>query len=78
MKTMTCKQLGGVCDKQFHAETFEEMSKLSQTHAHEMAQKGDVEHIAEMNKMMELMKTPDEMTKWMETKKQEFAALPKD
>ncbi|MFC1647091.1 hypothetical protein ACFL1A_02275 [Patescibacteria group bacterium] len=25
MKTMTCKQLGGVCDKQFHAETLKDL-----------------------------------------------------
>lgn len=26
MKTMTCRQLGGACDKEFHANTFEEMA----------------------------------------------------
>jgi hypothetical protein len=26
MKTMTCKQLGGACDLEFHSDTFEEMS----------------------------------------------------
>ncbi len=29
MKTMTCRQLGGACDKKFHAETFDEMAELS-------------------------------------------------
>ncbi len=29
MKTMTCKQLGGACDKEFQANTFEEMAELS-------------------------------------------------
>lgn len=32
MKTMTCKQLGGACDKEFHAQTFEEMAELSKQH----------------------------------------------
>lgn len=32
MKTMTCKQLGGACDKEFHTETFEEMAELSKKH----------------------------------------------
>lgn len=27
MKTMTCNDLGGVCDEKFHAETFEEMGE---------------------------------------------------
>ena len=30
MKTMTCKQLGGPCNKEFHAETFDEMVEMSQ------------------------------------------------
>ena len=32
MKTMTCKQLGGACDKKFHANTFDEMAGLSKKH----------------------------------------------
>jgi len=27
MKTMTCKQPGGACDKKFHADTFEEWQR---------------------------------------------------
>ena len=33
MKKMTCKQLGGACDTEFHANTFEEMADLSKKHA---------------------------------------------
>ena len=29
MKTMTCKQLGGVCDKKFKANSFEEIAEKS-------------------------------------------------
>ena len=29
MKTMTCGQLRGACNKEFHASTFEEMAELS-------------------------------------------------
>jgi len=38
MKTMNCKQLGGDCDKEFHANTFEEISELSKQHGLEMFQ----------------------------------------
>ncbi|MFC1871186.1 DUF1059 domain-containing protein [Chloroflexota bacterium] len=55
MKTMTCKQLGGPCDKEFHAETFDEMVEMSKKHGMEMAEKGDVEHINVMGKMKEGM-----------------------
>ena len=45
MKTMTCKQLKGVCDKEFHGETVEKMVKLSQEHGMEMKGQGDEVHI---------------------------------
>ena len=38
MKTMTCNQLGGACDLEFHAETFDEMAQLSKQHGMEMFQ----------------------------------------
>lgn len=76
MKTMTCKQLGGACDKEFHAKTFEEMAELSKQHGMEMFQKSDKPHIKAMNDMQELMKSPEAMVQWMEAKKKEFDALP--
>jgi len=75
---MTCKQLGGVCDKEFHAKNFEEIAELSKKHGMEMYQKGDEEHIKVMKDMMELMKDPEAMKKWMESKQKEFDALPED
>ena len=78
MKTMTCKKLGGACDLEFHANTFEEMKQMSQKHAHEMYKKGDEKHIKVMKEMMVLMKNPSAMKKWMNNKEKEFNALPKD
>ena len=78
MKTMTCKQLGGACDFEFHANTFEEMKQMSQKHAHEMYKKGDEKHIEVMKQMMELMKNPQAMNDWMVNKEKEFNALPED
>jgi len=31
MKTMTCNQLGGACDLEFHANSFEEIKKNEPT-----------------------------------------------
>ena len=62
---MTCKQLGGACDKEFRASTFEEMAEMSKKHGMEMFQKGDKEHIEMMNRMRELMSDPEAMKKWM-------------
>ena len=78
MKTMTCKQLGGACDKEFHANSFEEMADLSKKHGMEMFQKGDQAHLRAMNEMREFMKTPDAMKGWFENKRKEFDALPQD
>ena len=76
MKTMTCRQLGGACDLEFHAETFEEIAALSKNHGTEMFKKSDEAHLKAMNEMMELMKDPAAMGKWMAGKKAEFDTLP--
>ena len=78
MKTMTCKQLGGACDLEFHAKTFEEMKEMSKKHAHEMYKNADEKHIKIMKEMMVLMKDSEAMKKWMKNKEKEFNALPKD
>ena len=78
MKTMTCRQLGGACDLKFHANSFEEIADLSKKHGMEMYQKGDSEHLEAMNKMRALIKSPEEMQNWFESKKREFDSLPDD
>ena len=78
MKTMTCKQLGGVCDEEFHAETLEEMGEMAKKHAMEMAEKGDKRYIEKMEEMKKDMKDPEAMKEWMEGKQKEFDALPED
>ncbi len=72
MKTMTCKELGGVCSKEFTASTFEEIAQLSKQHGMEMGE--DPTHKEAMQKMMELMKA-GKMQEWYEGKKKEFEAL---
>jgi len=76
MKAMTCKQLGGACDKEFHANTFEEMAEISKKHGMEMFQIGDKEHLKAMNEMQELMKSPEAMKEWFESKRKKFNGLP--
>lgn len=78
MKTMNCKQLGGACDKEFHANSFEEIAEMSKQHGMEMLQRQDEAHLNAMNKIQELMKTPGEMEKWFEAKRKEFEALPEN
>ncbi len=75
---MTCKQLGGACDQEFQASTFEEIAAMSKKHGMEMFEKGDKPHLKAMQAMQELMKTPDAMLTWFQNKKNEFNALPED
>lgn len=77
MKTMTCKQLGGACDKEFHANSFEEMAELSKKHGMEMFQKSDEKYLKAMNELKKLM-APETMKVWFENKRKEFDALPED
>jgi len=77
MKTMTCKQLGGACEEQFHGNTFEEIAELSKNHALEMIQKKDDAHSKAMREMQELMHFPQGMNAWYENKRKTFDCLPK-
>lgn len=72
---MTCKQLGGACDLEFHANTFEEMAEQSKQHGMEMYQKGDEAHLKAMQEMQKLMDSPEKMQEWFSNKKEEFEAL---
>ena len=73
---MNCKQLGGACAKEFHGNSFEEIAEISKQHGMEMFQQNDEAHLSAMNKMQQLMKNPEAMTEWFESKRKEFDALP--
>lgn len=76
MKTMTCKQLGGACDLEFHAATFEEMARQSQQHGKEMFAQKDPAHLKAMQEMNTIMAQPGGMEQWMTAKRTEFESLP--
>ncbi|PCJ14832.1 MAG: DUF1059 domain-containing protein [Gammaproteobacteria bacterium] len=76
MKRMTCKQLGGACDIEFQANSFDEMSELSKLHGMEMFKNNDPAHLKAMDDMRALMTKPEAMGEWFEGKRKEFDALP--
>ena len=78
MKTMTCNQLGGACNIEFQASTFEEMAELSKKHGMEMFNSGDENHLIAMQKMQELMQSTNAMNEWFEGKRREFDLLPNE
>lgn len=76
MKTMTCNQLGGACDIEFSAETFDEIAALSKAHGMEMFQKGDKAHLDAMQKMKTLSQNPGAIKEWFDSKRALFESLP--
>ena len=78
MKTMNCKQLGGACDKEFKANTFEEIVEMSKLHGMEMFQQQDQTHLKAMGEIQKLMQSPEAMQNWFDSKKKEFEELPED
>ncbi len=76
MRTMSFKQLGGACDHEFQATSFDEIAEMSKKHGMEMFQKNDTAHLKAMNEMRELMQKPDAMKDWFENRRKEFEALP--
>jgi hypothetical protein len=75
---MTCKQLGGACDKEFRADTFDQIAEMSKQHGMEMFQKKDSAHMAAMGEMQKLMQNQRAMQEWFENKKKEFDSLPEN
>ena len=76
MKTMNCRDLGGACDKEFNANSFDEIAEMSKQHGMEMFQINDEAHLKAMNEMQELMQQPDAIKEWFDNKRKEFDALP--
>ena len=74
MKSMTCSQLGGACEKVFTAATFDEIAALSQQHGKEQFGSQDAAHMAAMNEMMAIMQN-GQLDVWMNARKAEFDAL---
>ena len=76
MKVMNCKELGGACDLEFRASSFDEIAELSKQHGIEMYQQKEPAHLEAMQEMQNLMKDPQKMNEWFEAKKKKFAELP--
>ena len=78
MKTMTCKQMGGPCDMEFHGNTADEVIKAEDRHLKEVVAGGDSTHEAALNAMKGRWKNPIKGMGWYKQVKKDFAALPED
>ena len=76
MKSMSCMQLGGACEQEFQANSFEEIAELSKQHGMAMFKEKDEAHLKAMEDMRQLMQKPGAMEAWFKSKQAEFEALP--
>ena len=75
---MTCKQMGGPCDMEFHGNTADEVIKAEVRHLKEVVAGGDSTHEAALNAMKGRWKNPIKGMGWYKQVKKDFAALPED
>ena len=76
MKTMTCKDLGGPCDRELHGDTADEIIKAQDRHLEETVADGDDTHAGALKEMKGRWKHPIAGMGWYKQTKRSFAALP--
>ena len=77
MKTMSCKQMGGPCDMQFHGKSADEVIKAQDQHLKEMVnEKNDDAHKPALQEMQGRWKNPISGMKWYMDTKKAFGELP--
>jgi predicted small metal-binding protein len=78
MKTMTCRQLGGSCDLEFHGNTADEIIKAQDKHLNEIVAGGDEAHAGALQEMRGRWKHPISGMSWYRSTKRDFAVLADD
>lgn len=78
MKTMTCRQLGGPCDRELRGESADDVIKAQDRHLGEAVAAGDTSHEAAAKDMKGRWKHPVAAMGWYRDMKKAFAALPDD
>jgi hypothetical protein len=75
---MTCKQMGGPCNKEFQGETADEVIKAQDRHLREVVKGGDTIHEQALKAMQGRWKNPIKGMGWYKQVKKDFAALSED
>jgi hypothetical protein len=78
MKTMTCQQMGGPCDRPLRGNAADEVIKAQDGHLKEMVARGDDTHNSALKSMKGRWKNPISGMGWYRKIKRDFAALPED
>ena len=78
MKTMTCRQLGGVCELALVGEDSNEIIKAQDRHLRESVAAGSNDHEPALRDMKGRWRHPVSGMKWYREVQRDFAALPSD
>jgi hypothetical protein len=78
VKTMTCRQMGGPCDKAFSGETADDVINAQDQHLKDAVAAGDTAHEPANKDMRGRWKHPIKGMGWYKDTKKAFAALPED
>ena len=78
MKTMTCKQLGGVCELAHSGEGYDDIIQAQDRHLREMVAAGNSDHEPALREMKARWRRPISGMKWYKQVQRYFAALPSD
>lgn len=76
MKTMTCRQLGGLCDLEHRGETADDVINAQDGHLKEAEKAGDVTHQEARDAMKARWRRPKKSLDWYRDTKRAFAELP--
>ena len=78
MKTMTCRQLGGVCDLALSGEDHNEIIHAQDRHLRDAVAAGGADHQPALRDMKARWRRPVSGMKWYRQVQRDFAALPSD
>jgi hypothetical protein len=78
VKTMTCRQLGGPCDRPHQGATADEVIKTHDRHLKESVAGGDQAHDGALKETKARWRKPLSGMGWYRKAKRDFAALPED
>ncbi len=74
MKKLTCRDLGGPCDKEITGNSFDEMGNNCKTHVMEQINNGDESHKIAAGKMKDA--TPEQQKAWMAEFEKKYKEAP--
>ena len=75
MTTMTCRQLGGPCDRELNGETADDVIKAQDRHLREAVRAGDAAHEPALGEMKARGRHPGRAMGWYREVKKSFARL---